>query len=144
MEYFYRKGGQIFTHIPAKRLIFNMESSPTRPVFKSADDSISVFFKSDHFLIKRKNRGKNGAEKFKVYKSTKTARDITVLRNKHSLFLFTHSLYEEFKGKAGFDSQQFHKKLETYEIEKYLTLENTAFKDKLTQWKDDFRKTWGN
>src|SRR5690606_17876558 len=60
VEYFFQKGGQIFGHIPAIKL----ESFATKPAFKSQDDSLKVFIKTDHFLIKRK-----GSDKVKVYKS---------------------------------------------------------------------------
>lgn len=82
VEYFFRKSDHIFDHIPAKKLQMGMNSFKNKPAFKSQDDSILVFIKADHLLIKRK-----GFNKIKVYKSTDTETEIKTLRNRHKLFL---------------------------------------------------------
>ncbi|REJ82811.1 MAG: hypothetical protein DWQ44_01460 [Bacteroidetes bacterium] len=137
VEYFFQKGGQIFGHIPAKKLQINMESFATKPAFKSQDDSINVFIHSDYFLIKRK-----GLDKVKVYKSVDTQTTITTLRNRNKLFSFSHKLYDEYKVKPNFDQQKFWDKLHSYNLDKYVTLDNEKFSDKLNETRDDFKKNW--
>jgi hypothetical protein len=137
IEYFFQKGGQIFGHIPAKKLQINMESFATKPVFKSQDDSITVFIKTDHFLIKRK-----GSDKVKVYKSADTQSTITTLRNRNRLFSFSQRLFDEYKVRPNFDEQKFWAKLRSYDLDKYVTLDNENFNNKLNETRDDFKKNW--
>jgi hypothetical protein len=137
VEYFYQKGGQIFGHIPAKKLEMGMESFATKPAFKSQDDSITVFIKTDHFLIKRK-----GSEKVKVYKSANTQGSIMTLRNRNKLFSFSHKLYDEYKVKPNFDEQKFWNKLNSYYLDKYITLDNGKFNAKLDETRADLKKNW--
>ena len=137
VEYFFQKGGQIFGHIPSKKLQINMESFATKPAFKSQDDSITVFIKTDHFLIKRK-----GSDKVRVYKSADTQTTITTLRNRNRLFSFSQGLFDEYKVKPNFDQQKFWDKLHSYDLDKYVTLDNENFNSKLNETRDDFKKNW--
>jgi hypothetical protein len=137
VEYFFQKGGQIFGHIPAKKLEIGMESFVTKPTFKSQDDSILVFNKKDHFLIKRK-----GFEKVKVYKSADTQTTITTLRNRNRLFSFSQKLYDESKGRPNFEQQKFWDQLHAYNLDKYIALDNEEFIAKLNETRDDFIKNW--
>ena len=137
VEYFFQKGGQIFGHIPAKKLEIGMESFATKPAFKSEDDSITVFIKTDHFLIKRK-----GSDKVKVYKSADTQTTITTLRNRNRLFSFSQRLFDEYKVRPNFDEQKFWTKLHSYDLDKYITLDNEKFNTKLNEARDDFKKNW--
>lgn len=137
VEYFNYKAGQIFGHLPAKKLVYNMESSPTRPIFKTTDDSICVYSKKNYYKVDSKNMGK-----IKVYKTTDTQSDISTLRNRNKLFRFSHDLYDEFKVKPNFDDQQFWNKLHSYELDKYLKLDNKEFINKLKETRDDIKKNW--
>ena len=137
VEYFFQKGGQIFGHIPAKKLQINMESFATKPAFKSQDDSITVFIKTDHYLIKRK-----GSDKVKVYKSADTQTTITTLRNRNKLFSFSQRLFDEYKVRPNFDEQKFWTKLHSYDLDKYITLDNKKFNTKLDETRADLKKNW--
>jgi len=137
VEYFFQKGGQIFGHIPAKRLEMGMESFATKPAFKSQDDSITVFVKTDHYLIKRK-----GLYKVKVYKSADTQTAITTLRNRNRLFSFSQRLFDEYKVRPNFDEQTFWSKLHSYDLGKYITLDNEKFNTKLNETRADLNKNW--
>ncbi len=137
VEYFFQKGGQIFGHIPATKLEIGMESFATKPAFKSQDDSIMVFIKRDHFLIKRK-----GLDKVKVYKSADTQTTITTLRNRNKLFSFSQKLYDEYKVRPDFDQQKFWDKLHSYDLDKYITLDNDKFNKKLDETRADLKKNW--
>ncbi len=137
VEYFFQKGGQIFGHTPAKKLLINMESYATKPAYKSQDDSITVFHKIDHFLIKRK-----GSDNVKVYKSADTQMTITTLRNRNRLFSFSQGLFDEYKVKPNFDEQKFWDKLHSYDLDKYITLENENFNAKLEETRADLKKNW--
>jgi len=137
VEYFFQKGGQIFGHIPAKKLEIEMESIATKPAFKSQDDSITVFIKTDHFLIKRK-----GSDKVKVYKSADTKTAITTLRNRNRLFSFSQRLFDEYKVRPNFDEQKFWAKLHSYDLDKHVTLDNEIFNTKLNETREDFKKNW--
>ena len=137
VEYFAQKGGQIFGHTPSKKLEMGMESFATKPIFKSIDDSISVYLKSDHYLIKRK-----GSDKIKVYKSKDSQTEISTLRNRNRLFTFSQSLYNEFEVRPNFDKQKFWDKLNSYGLDKYVYLGNFEFNRKLNETKDDFKKNW--
>lgn len=137
VEYFFEKGRQIFRHIPAKKLEIGMESFATKPVFKSEDDSITVFFKIDHFIIKRKGLGK-----VKVYKSVDTQKTITTLRNRNKLFSFSQILFEEYKVRPNFDEQKFWDKLHSFNLDKYISLDNEKFNTKLDETRNAFKKSW--
>lgn len=137
VEYFFQKGEQIFGHVPAKKLEIRMESFATKPAFKSKEDSITVFIKTDHFLIKRK-----GSDKVKVYKSADTQTTITTLRNRNKLFSFSQKLYDEYKVKSNFDQQKFWDKLHSYDLEKYITLDNGKFNVKLDETHVDINNNW--
>ncbi|MBK7853940.1 MAG: hypothetical protein IPJ79_02680 [Bacteroidetes bacterium] len=137
VEYFFQKGGQIFGHIPAKKLEIGIESFATKPAFKSQDDSIMVFIKTDHYLIKRK-----GSDKVKVYKSADTQRTITTLRNRNILFSFSQRLFDEYKVKPDFDQQKFWDKLHSYNLDRYITLDNEKFNAKLDETRADLKKNW--
>jgi hypothetical protein len=137
VEYFFQKGGQIFGHIPAKKLEMGMESFATKPTFKSQDDSITVFIKTDYYLIKRK-----GSDKVKVYKSADTQTTITTLRNKNRLFSFSQKLFDEYKVRPNFDEQKFWTKLHSYDLDKYITLDNEKFNTKLDETRADLKKNW--
>ena len=135
VEYFFQKGGQIFGHISAKKIQINKEIFATKPAYKTQDNSITVFIKKDHFLIKRK-----GSDKVKVYKSADTQMTITSLRNRNRLFLFSQGLFDEYKVKPNFDEQNFWAKLRTYGLDKYITLDNEKFNTKLYETHADFKK----
>lgn len=137
VEYFFQKGGQIFGHIPAKKLEIGMESFRNKPAFKSKDDSITVFIKKDYFLIKRK-----GYDKVKVYKSADNQTTITTLRNRNRLFSFSHRLFDEYKVRPNFDEQKFWNTLHSYNLDNYITLDNEKFNTKLNETRDDFKKNW--
>lgn len=137
VEYFFQKGGQIFGHIPAKKLEIVMESFATKPAFKSKDDSIMVFIKTDHFLIKRK-----GSDKVKVYKSVDSQTTIMTLRNRNRLFSFSQKLFDEYKVRPNFDGQKFWDILDSYDLDKYINLDNEEFKTKLDETRADFKKNW--
>ncbi len=137
VEYFFQKGGQIFGHIPAKKIEIGMENIAIKPAFKSQDDSIKILTKTDQFLVKRK-----GSDKVKVYKSADTYATITALRNKNRLFSFSQQLYNEYKVKPNFDEQKFWDKLHSYNLEKYLTLENEKFNGKLDETLIEIKKNW--
>lgn len=137
VEYFNQKGGQIFGHIPAKKLVYNMESSPTRPMFKTTDDSIHVYSKKNYYKVESEKMGK-----IKVYKTADTQADISTIRNRNKLFRFSQNLYDEFKVKPNFDQQQFWDKLKSYELDKYVTLDNKEFNRKLDETREDITKNW--
>ena len=137
VEYFSQKGGQIFGHIPAKKLEIGMESFATRSAFKSQDDSITVFIKTNHFLIKRK-----GSVKVKVYISTDTQSTIMTLRNRNRLFSFSQRLFDEYKVKPNFDQQKFWNKLHSYDLDKCITLDIEKFNKKLDETRADLNKNW--
>lgn len=137
VEYFFQKGGQIFGHIPAKKLQIGMESFATKPAFKSQDDSIMVFIKKDHFLIKRQ-----GSDKVKVYKSADTHTSIVTLRNRNRLFSFSQRLFDEYKSKPNFNEQKFWDKLNLYNLDKDFGLDNLKFNKRLDETRDDFKKNW--
>ena len=137
VEYFFQKGGQIFGHIPAKKFEIGKESFATKPTIKSQDDSITIFIKTDHFLIKRK-----GSVKVKVYNSADTLQTITTLRNRNRLFSFSQKLYDEFKVRPNFDQQKFWDKLNSYDLDKYLILDNEKFNVKLDETRGDLKKNW--
>jgi hypothetical protein len=134
VEYFFQKGGQIFGHIPSKKI--EMGNYATKPAFKSKDDNISVFINTDHFLIKRK-----GSDKIKVYKSVDTQTAIMTLRNRNSLFSFSQKLYDEYNLRPNFEEQKFRDKLHTYNLDKYITLGNEEFNAKLDETNADFKKS---
>ncbi len=139
VEYFYQKGGQIFGHKPAKKLEVVMESFSSKPEFKSKDDSIMVFNKSDHYLIKNK-----GTVNVKVYKSSDDINQtsITTLRNRYRLFLFSQKLFDECKVKLNYDDKKFHDFLNSYELEKYIAIDNDKFIEKLNETSADFYSKW--
>ncbi len=137
VEYFFQKGEQIFGHIPAKKLEMVMESFATKPALKSHYDSITVFIKIDHILIKRK-----GSDKVKVYKSADTQTAITSLRNRNRLFSFSQKLFDEYKVRPNFDEQKFWSKLHSYDLDKYITLDNEKFNAKLNETRADISKNW--
>ena len=137
VEYFFQKGGQMFGHIPAKKLEMGMESFATKPAFKSQDDSITVFINKDHFLIKRK-----GSDKLKVYKSADTQTTINTLRNKNKLFSFSQKLYDEYKVRPNFEQQKFWDKLHSYLLDTYITLDSEKFNKKLDDTRVDLNKNW--
>jgi hypothetical protein len=137
VEYFFQKGGQIFGHIPAKKLEIGMESFATKPAFKSQDDSIMAYIKADHFLVKRK-----GSDKVKVYNSADTQATITTLRNRNRLFSFSQKLYDEHKVRPNFDQQKFWDKLHSYELDKYISLDSEKFNAKLNETRADLNKNW--
>ena len=137
VEYFFQKGGQIFGHIPAKKLEIGMESFPTRPALKSQDDSITIFIKTDHFLIKLK-----GSDNIKVYKSADTQTTIATLRNRNRLFSFSQRLFDEYKVRPNFDQQNFWDKFDSYQLDKYVTLDNEKFNAILDETLADFKKNW--
>jgi ABC-type transport system involved in cytochrome bd biosynthesis fused ATPase/permease subunit len=114
-----------------------MESFATKPAFKSNDDSITVFIKADHFLIKHKGSGK-----VKVYKSADTQTTITTLRNRNRLFSFSQRLFDEYKVKPNFDEQKLWTKLRSYDLDKYITLDNEKFNAKLDETRADLKKNW--
>ncbi len=137
VEFFFQKGGQIFGHVPAKKLQLGMESFATKPAFKSQDDSIKVFIKKDHFLINRKGSGK-----VKVYKTADTHTTISSLRNRNRLFSFSQRLFDEYKARPNFDEQNFRDKLDSYNLDKYIGLDNEKFNKKLDETWDNFNKNW--
>ena len=137
VEYFFQKGGQILGHVPAKKIQIGMESIAIKQAFKSQDDSLTILIKTDHFLVKRK-----GSDKVKVYKSVDTHATITALRNRNKLFSFSQLLYDEYKIKPNFDEQKFWDKLHSYNLEKYLTLENEKFNRKLDETLVEIKKNW--
>jgi hypothetical protein len=137
VEYFNQKSSQIFGHFPAKKLVYNTESFSTKPIFKSTDDSVLVYSKKNYYLVKRK-----GFNKIKVYKTADTQADISILRNRNKLFRFSHNLYDEFKVRPNFDQQQFWNKLNSYGLDKYVTLDNKEFIKKLNETRDDIKKNW--
>lgn len=137
VEYFFQKGGQLFGHIPAKKLEIGIESFAAKPIFKSQDDSIKVFIKKDHYLIKRK-----GSDKVKVYKSADTQTTISTLRNRNRLFSFSQRLFDEYKVKPNFDKQKFWDKLHSYDLDKYITIDNENFNAKLNETRADLKKNW--
>lgn len=139
VEYFFQKGGQIFGHIPAKRLEVNMESFETKPAYISGDDSITVFVKADHYLIRRK-----GSDNIKVYKSIDTESEITTLRNRNALFSFSQNLYAEYKTTPNFDQQRFWDKLHSYNLDNFVKLDNEEFTKRLDQTRNDIKKNGYN
>lgn len=112
-----------------------MESFATKPAFKSQDDSINVFIKTDQFLIKHK-----GSDKVKVYISADTHTTITTLRNRNRLFSFSQRLFDEYKVKPNFDEQKFWDKLHSYDLDKYINLDNEIFNKKLDETYADLNK----
>ena len=145
VEYFFRKSGGIFGHIPSKQLVIGIDSNASKPIYKSIDDSIKVILKSKHYLIKRrgyKNIMGRGAKRVKVYKSTDTQTEISVLRNNYRLSVFYHSLYNEYKLKPNFNEQKFWDNLQSYELKKYLTLDNIEFDKKIVETRVDIEKNW--
>ncbi len=78
IEYFYLKGGQVFGHKPAKKLI----KTDTEIILKSLDDSIKVFQKGNILVVKTKGHsGRN-----KLYPCSITSKDIDDLRNRNKYF----------------------------------------------------------
>ena len=128
VEYFYEKGSQVFGHTSAKKLEYGMESFSTKPIFVSKDDSIKVFMKSDHYLVKRE-----GYEKIKVYKSSSTPADIRILRNRNTLFSFSQKLYNENRNQANFESQKFWNEFNSYGLENKTNLSEIQFDKKLME-----------
>jgi len=139
VEYFFQKSGHIFGHLPSEKLLINMESFSTKPVYKSPDDSVLVYLKSDCYLIKRKGSGK-----IKVFKTTDTRKDIYTLRNRYNLFRFSQDLHNEFKLRDGFNDKEFWENLNSYGLEKYTTIDSIDFNLKLMQTKDEILKTSAN
>lgn len=137
VEYFYEKSGQVFGHIPAKRLILNMESFTTKPAYKSLDDSITIYYKKDYFLIKRIDSGK-----VKVYRTNETKNEIIILRNKNKMFSFSQNLHNELKLQPGFDEEIFWDKLNSFELEKLTSLDSSKFNEKLEQVNNEMKKNW--
>ena len=135
VEYFFEKGGQIFGHIPAKKL--EIASSSTKPALKSQDDSIKVFIRSDHFLIKRKGLGKA-----KVYKSTDTKQTVVTLRNQNRLYSVSQNLYNEYQLRPNFDQQRFWDKLHSYNLDEYIILNNEKFNAKIEETVAEMKKNW--
>ena len=135
VEYFYEKAGQVFGHVPAKRLIINMESFVTKPVYKSKDDSITVYYKKDHYLIKRVGSGK-----VKVYRTKESNNELVILRNRNRLFTFSHNLYKELNQKSEFDEIIFWDKFNSYELEKLTSLNSNEFNKKLEQVNKEIKK----
>jgi hypothetical protein len=78
IEFFYTKGGQIFGHIPAKKLIKTVDGS----LFKSSDDSLKVYRQNKYFLVKAS--GHSG--KIKLLPSTHDINDISELRERNKTF----------------------------------------------------------
>jgi hypothetical protein len=137
VEYFFQKGEQIFGHIPAKTLQINMESFSTKPAYKSKDDSITVFVKSDYYLIKRK-----GSDNIKVYRSSDKESEITTLRNRNRLFSFSQNLYDEYKTTPNFNQKRFWDKLHSYNLDNFVNLDNREFNKRLGQTRDDLKTNW--
>jgi len=137
VEYFFQKSGQIFGHLPVKKLKLGTEHFSKKASLKSLDDSIKVFAKADYFLIKRKGFGR-----IKVHKSVETETTIAILRNRNRLFSFSHDLYDEFKVKPDFDQQKFTNKFGSYKLDEYLNLDSAEFNKKLDETRDDIIKNW--
>jgi hypothetical protein len=78
----------------------------------------------------------------RVYKSADTQTTITTLRNRNRLFSFSQGLFDEYKVKPNFDEQKFRDKLHSYDLDKYVTLDNENFNSKLNETRDDFKKNW--
>lgn len=128
VEYFYEKGSQIFGHSVAKKLEFGMESFSTKPIFLSPDDSVKVFIKSNHYLVKRE-----GHEKIKVYKSSETKDDIQTLRNRNKLFSFAQKLHRDNKDRANFESPKFWDEFNSYGLDNEIGLTEVQFNVKLKE-----------
>ncbi|MBL4561853.1 MAG: hypothetical protein JKX79_12810 [Labilibaculum sp.] len=137
VEYFYEKAGEIFGHIPSKKLVLGMESFATKPAYISSDDSLTVYFKKDHFLIKRLGFGKIKVCNIKSQKS-----EIRNLRNKNRLFVFSHELHKELKLKPRFDDKAFWEKLHSYGLEKETLLEENEFSEKIVNVREEMKKNW--
>jgi len=135
VEYFYQKSGQIFGHVPSEKLLINMESFSTKPVYKSTDNSVLVYLKTDCYLIKRK-----GSAKIKVFKTTDSKTDIYTLRNRYNLYRFSQDLHNEFKLRDGFNDKEFWDNFKSYELEKFTTIDPIDFNIKLMQTKDEILK----
>lgn len=78
IEYFYLKGGQIFGHTPAKKLI----KADNGHIFKSHDDSIKVSQKDKILLV----RTKGCSGKIKLYPSSVSSKEIDELRKRNREF----------------------------------------------------------
>ena len=137
VEYFYEKAGHVFGHVPAKRLIINMESFATKPAYKSVDDSITIYYKKDYFLIKRVGFGK-----VKVYRTKETKNEIVILRNRNRLFSFSQNLHKELYLKSEFDEKIFWDKLNSFELEKLTSLDSNEFNERLEQVNKEIKKNW--
>ena len=135
VEYFCQKGGQIFGHKPAKIVKIGMESYATKPEFKSDDDSILIFNKSEYFLVKGLGIGK-----VKVYKSTDTQKSIITLRNRNRLFDSSHRLFDELNIKEKTNQQKFWDDFNSFELDKYTTIDEDTFNKKLKETIDKIKK----
>ena len=85
VEYFNEKGGHIFGHFPAKKLVIAYDSVATKAIFKSTDGKVLVYKKKNCYLIKNKEFGN-----MKVYKTYETRKEIELLRARHDEFRKTH------------------------------------------------------
>lgn len=81
VEYFNEKGGHIFGHLPAKKLIPGDESYSSKPVYRSSDNTVLVYRKKKGFLIKNKHFGN-----MKVFKSGSSKAEIKLLRSRYQEF----------------------------------------------------------
>jgi hypothetical protein len=128
VEYFYKKSVQIFGHSNPKAMNYGMESFSTKSIFVSKEDSIKVYLKSDHYLIKRKGR-----EKIKVYKSTDTQVDIRILRNRNKLFSFSNKLHRKYTEHPDFDNHLSWKELNKYNLESKTSQSEEQFQKELSE-----------
>ncbi|MFC5271322.1 hypothetical protein [Adhaeribacter terreus] len=134
VEYFYQKSGQIFDYIPAKKLVHGLESSSTKPTYKSTDDSILVFAKKDYYLVKRKGFGK-----VKVYKSDESIKDVNKLRNRCKLHRFNWANFRYLKSHLSIEEHLIWEKVHSLDLKKYLDLSEVEFDKKLTEAEKNVR-----
>lgn len=64
------------------------------------------------------------------------------LRNRNRLFSFSQKLYNEYKVRPNFDQQKFWDKLHSYDLDKYISLDNEKFNAKLDKTRADLKKKW--
>ena len=128
VEYFYKKGSPLFSHSAPKKLANRLNSHKNFQTLASADDSIKVYLKDDHYLIKR-----IGCEKMKVYKTGETRNAFISLRNKAKLHQFTQKLHQNNKTNSNYKSQELWDKIHSYELEKQTHLTEAEFQKKLDE-----------
>ncbi len=137
VEYFFMKASQIFDREPPKKLIPTNAQSSRKPVFKSADDSITVFSKKTHYLVKSKAK----SYKVKLYKSNDTFPMIIRMRNENSLYRFYQNLYREYNKRPDFDQTCLNEEFQSYELYKYIsTLDEKEFNKKIEAAYEDIKK----